>query len=86
MHFPPMRISDGARRPDSFLFLEHGLRSCFLKFGRPRFCIAPLAKWLQSTGLSFVLLHVSRVSSGLGEASFVIELIGQKAANHEAGM
>jgi hypothetical protein len=76
MHFPPVRISDGARRPDSFLFLEHGLLSSFLKFGRLHFCIASLVKWLQSTGLSFVLLHISRVSSGLGEASFVIELIG----------
>ena len=44
MHFPPVRISDGARHPDPFLFLEHGLPSSFLKFGRPRFCIAPLAK------------------------------------------
>jgi hypothetical protein len=85
MHFPPVRISDGARRPDSFLFLEHGLLFSFLKFGRLRFCISSLAMWLQSMGLSFVL-HVSRVSSGLGEASFVIELIGQKAANREAGM
>lgn len=85
MHFPPVRISDGARRPDSFLFLEHGLLFSFLKFGRPRFRISSLAKWLQSTGLSFVL-RVSKISSGLEEASFVIELIGQRAANHKAGM
>jgi hypothetical protein len=68
MHFPPVRISDGARHPDSFLFLEHGLPSSFLKVERPRFCIASLAKWLQSTELSLSLLQVSGFLQDLGRS------------------